>query len=134
MLEHYADLANAALLGGLLFFPSVVAPSVFTALPEEQAGVFLRSMFPKYYVFLIIGSVVCAALYAPSNPMGGGVCIVIALSTLWVRQSLVPRINRYREDQLQGDALAGTRFNRLHRLSVVINMVQIVALLGLLFT
>ena len=42
------------------------------------------------------------------------------------RQGLMPRINRNRDRSLEGDAAAGVRFNRLHRLSVWINAVQIV--------
>ena len=44
------DIAQALvllLLGGMLFFPSVVAPVVFASLPEAQAGAFLRAMFPR---------------------------------------------------------------------------------------
>ena len=57
---------------------------------------------------------------------------MVALSTLWVRQSLVPRINALRDAELGGDDAAGARFARLHRLSVVINMIQLAALLFLL--
>ena len=52
------------LLGAMLFFPSVVAPVVFTSLPETQAGLFLRAMFPRYYGFMIVLSLVSAALFA----------------------------------------------------------------------
>ena len=45
MLE-FANALVLMLLGAMLFFPSVVAPVVFSSLPEAQAGVFLRSMFP----------------------------------------------------------------------------------------
>jgi hypothetical protein len=38
----------------------------------------------------------------------------------------MPRINRDRDRSLAGDAAAGARFARLHRLSVWINAAQIV--------
>ena len=44
------DIAQALvllLLGGMLCFPSVVAPVVFASLPEAQAGAVLRAMFPR---------------------------------------------------------------------------------------
>jgi hypothetical protein len=50
-----------------------------------------------------------------------------------VRQVLVPRINQLRDAELGGDADAGQQFARLHRWSVGINMVQLLALLILLF-
>ena len=64
------DIAQALvllLLGGMLFFPSVVAPVVFASLPEAQAGAFLRAMFPRYYVFMIILSLAAAVMYQLSR-------------------------------------------------------------------
>jgi len=133
------ELANAVvllLLGGMLFFPIVVAPIVFTSLPEVEAGRFLRSMFPRYYLFMITLSALAFALYQVGVGLvlsvPATVCFGVALSTLWVRQSLVPRINDARDAQLAGDATAGTRFDRGHKLSVTINMLQLVGLLVIL--
>ena len=133
------ELANAVvllLLGGMLFFPIVVAPIVFTSLPEVEAGHFLRSMFPRYYLFMITLSELAFALYQVGVGLvlsvPATVCFGVALSTLWVRQSLVPRINDARDAQLSGDDTAGTRFDRGHKLSVTINMLQLVGLLVIL--
>jgi hypothetical protein len=133
------ELANAVvllLLGGILFFPIVVAPIVFTSLPEVEAGRFLRSMFPRYYLFMITLSALAFALYQVGVGLvlsvPATVCFGVALSTLWVRQSLVPRINDARDAQLSGDATAGSRFDRGHKLSVTINMLQLVGLLVIL--
>ena len=62
MLE-FANALVLMLLGAMLFFPSVVAPVVFTSLPEAQAGAFLRSMFPRYYAFMIALSLIAALLF-----------------------------------------------------------------------
>ena len=122
----------AGTLGAMLFFAIGVAPIVFQALPAEQAGLFLRKLFPRYYLSLIIGSTAGGALWLAIQPLAAGVCLLIALSTLWIRQWLVPRINALRDRELSGDVSAGEEFARLHRLSVAINMVQLVALLGIL--
>lgn len=134
------ELANAMvllLLGGMLFFPIVVAPIVFTSLPELEAGQFLRSMFPRYYLFIIFFSALTFGLYqsaaGPAVNVAAAVCLSVALSTLWVRQSLVPRINEARDAQLAGDAGAAATFDRGHKLSVAINMLQLVGLIGILF-
>lgn len=134
------ELANATvllLLGGMLFFPIVVAPIVFTSLPEADAGHFLRSMFPRYYLFMVVLSAVGFALYQGEAGLemnlSATVCLLIVLSTLWVRQSLVPRINDARDAQLAGDAAAGTQFDRGHKLSVAINMLQMIGLVAILF-
>lgn len=134
------ELANAMvllLLGGMIFFPSVVAPIVFTSLPEVEAGQFLRSMFPRYYLFMIFFSALAFGLYqsAAGSAVNSSaiVCLLVAISTLWVRQSLVPRINDARDAQLAGDAGAGAQFDRGHKLSVIINMFQLVGLVAILF-
>ena len=122
----------AATLGAMLFFAVGVAPTVFQALPTEEAGLFLRKLFPRYYLALIVGSGVAGGLWISSAPMAAAVCWMIALSTLWIRQSLVPRINQLRDAELAGDAAAGARFATLHRVSVIINMVQLRTLVFLL--
>ena len=131
-METFALYVVAATLGAMLFFAVGVAPPVFQALPIEQAGLFLRKLFPRYYLALIMGSGVAGCLWIKSAPFAAAVCWLIALSTLWIRQSLVPRINQLRDAEIAGDAAAGTRFATLHRVSVIINMVQLLALVVLL--
>ena len=134
------EVANALvlmLLGAMLFFPAVVAPVVFTSLPEAQAGAFLRSMFPRYYAFMIALSLIAALLFLvvsdESAYQAATVCLFVGVSTLWVRQWLLPRINMARDAQLAGDVEAGRRFDRDHKLSVGVNMLQLVLLLGIQF-
>ena len=134
------ETANAVvlmLLGAMLFFPSVVAPVVFTSLPDAQAGAFLRSMFPRYYSFMIALSLIAALLFLVANDesayQAAVVCLFVGVSTLWVRQWLLPRINAARDAQLAGDAEAGRRFDRDHKLSVGINLLQLALLAGVQF-
>ena len=136
MLE-FANALVLMLLGAMLFFPSVVAPVVFTSLPEAQAGAFLRSMFPRYYAFMIALSLIAAVLFLAvsdeSAYQAAIVCVFVGVSTLWVRQWLLPRINTARDAQLAGDIKAGRRFDREHKLSVGINLLQLVLLVGIQF-
>ena len=131
-METFALYVVAATLGAMLFFAVGVAPTVFQVLPIEEAGLFLRKLFPRYYLALIVGSGVAGGLWISSAPLAAAGCWLIALSTLWIRQSLVPRINQLRDAELAGDAAAGARFAKLHRVSVIINMVQLLALVALL--
>ena len=136
MLE-FANALVLMLLGAMLFFPSVVAPVVFTSLPEAQAGAFLRSMFPRYYAFMIALSLIAALLFLVGSNQSAFlatlVCLFVGVSTLWVRQWLLPRINVARDAQLAGNVEAGRRFDRDLKLSVGINMVQLVLLVGIQF-
>ena len=131
-METIALYVVAATLGSMVFFAAGIAPTVFQSLPEAEAGQFLRRLFPRYYLALILGSGIAGLCFAMTSPLPAAICLIIAGSTAWVRQVLVPRINQLRDAELSGDADAGQQFARLHRWSVGINMVQLLALLTLL--
>ena len=118
----------AFLLGGMIFFPTVVAPTIFKSLDIMQAGLFLRKLFPSYYVFIIVVSGFAAILDDFKNPVFF-ICIVILLSTLIIRQILMPRINIWRDAELAGDGTAGHKFKIAHRLTVVLNIGQMIGLI-----
>jgi len=134
---HWFDtpslLLISTLFGGMVFFPSIVAPVVFRSLDAAGARTFLRALFPRYYAFIIILSVASVVPLAASLRWREGVWMVlVALSTLWVRQVLMPRINDARDASLEGDEEAKERFERGHKLSVRINMVQMVGVLAVI--
>ncbi len=131
-METAAIVSISATLGTMLFFAIAIAPAVFQALPADQAGLFLRRLFPRYYAALIFGSSTAGLLLLTEHPLAAGLCALIATSTLWVRQILVPQINELRDQELAGDPLAGAHFARWHRVSVAINLLQILAMAFLL--
>ena len=118
MLTHLSDLIVAANVGIMLFFSVAVAPTIFVVLPQEWASAYVRSFFPKYYLFLGLTTAAAAALSAtPSMRIGLAVCaFLFFFSRFW----LTPRVNRARDDkQVQ-------TFKTLHFLSVALNMLQLV--------
>ncbi len=121
------------LIGSMLFFAAVVAPTVFRTLPAEHAGPFLRRLFPRYYAwgFVVAALATLLAALAGAAPAAIVVAALIALGFGVARQLLLPRINRARDAELAGDAAAGRRFARLHRLSVLLNLAQLLAAIGL---
>lgn len=124
-LINLATVTSGILFGAMVFFPSVVAPNVFKALSEDDGGAFLRRLFPSYYVFIIVFSALTAALsYTQPIVAIGFACV--AISTLMVRQLLVPKLNAWRDEGKAGDAAALKRFDSGHRLSVIINLLQMV--------
>jgi len=94
-------------------------------------------MFPRYYAFMIALSLIAALLFLAANDetayQAAIVCLFLGVSTLWVRQWLLPRINAARDAQLAGDTEAGRRFDRDHKLSVGINLLQLVLLAAIQF-
>ena len=118
-----------ALAGSMIFFGAVVAPLVFRVLPADAAGSFLRAFFPNYYLWGLIVALIAALVGAFVDPTSLLLCIVVAALFIYVRQSLMPKINQARDASLAGDAAAKGRFERLHRASVAINLAQLVVLL-----
>ena len=118
-LQLWAQLATALVLGGMVFFAFVFAPLVFTKLPGKTAGGSIRDVFPVYYVTFAAVSLIAAALAAPR--IDAAVLAVVGVLFLLARYWLMPKINTARD---RGD---DPRFNGLHRLSVVINAAQMIA-------
>ena len=120
----------ATCFGGMVFFPSVVAPIVFRVLDDRAGRVFLRTLFPRYYLFIIVLSALGAGGLVAAGAIPEAVALgVIVLSTGWVRQSLVPKMNAARDASLDGDPKQKARFGRLHGISMSINAVQMLAIL-----
>lgn len=114
-----------AVAGGILLFASVVAPVTFVALDATAGQRFLRRVFPRYYLFLIVASAIGTATIVFKHPRLGMLMAAIALSTVAVRQLVMPAINAARDAELAGDAAAGRRFRLLHRAAVIVNVVQL---------
>jgi hypothetical protein len=127
MVNMFAAFAVALLLGGMVFFAAVMAPLVFTQLPAEQAGRFIRAVFPFYYLYVFATAAGGAIALAWNHPTVAIALAVIALVTVWLRQGLMQRINVLSDAARAGDGLARARFNRAHRLSVFVNAAQIIA-------
>jgi hypothetical protein len=96
----FAALLAAASLGATLFFSAVIAPSVFQALDEKQAGQFLRLTFPKY--FAVNGFIALLAALAAFQPVASGVLLVCAVAMFAVRQFAIPVINEARDAAVAG--------------------------------
>jgi hypothetical protein len=127
VLSGIALFCVACLFGGMVFFAAVVAPTVFRTLPAEWSGRFVRAIFPLYYAFMIGTAAAGAVAMFPLSKPGSGILAVVAGMTLWLRQGLMPQINAASDRAQAGDAEAAKLFNRLHRLSVIANILQLVA-------
>lgn len=120
-----------ALIGSMLFFAAGVAPTVFRALPAEQAGKFLRAFFPVYYLWGLVLSLIAAVVAQTASPLAALGCAGVAMLFVYTRQILLPQINRARDDDLAGAGEAAQRFKHLHLRSVLINLIQLLLLAGI---
>jgi hypothetical protein len=122
LIEQIAALVTAFVFGGMALFSFGFAAILFSALEPAVARLALRKTFPFFYLFVIITSIVCALLWISSDVVSAFIMGFIAITTVWVRQSLMPAINT------ATDAGARTRFNWMHTLSVLVTLVHIVLL------
>jgi len=113
-------LITAAILSFMIFFPVVVATSVFKVLDENQSSKFLRIFFPKYYLFGLVLSLtgLIIAIFDKNN-MSLIIFLLIIIGFLFSRQFLMPIINKAKDNNNE------KKFNILHRVSVLINFIQI---------
>jgi hypothetical protein len=126
MISIAALLATSLLFGGMTLYSFGFAPLVFSALPADVAGKLLRRAFPHYYLFVLVTAAAAGLLLWPRDPLASGLMAATALVAIIARQVLMPAINAAR------DTGAKSRFDRLHGLSVAINMLQLAAVVVVL--
>jgi hypothetical protein len=127
MIEFAALLLVSTLFGGMMLYSFGFAPMVFSALPAEDAGRFIRAAFPWYYLFVIATAGAGGAILLLSNSRSGALALAIAAAAIYARQVLMPLINAARDEQLRGSIDATRRFGRLHGISIALNFVQLIA-------
>ena len=120
-------LLASATLSFMIFFPLVVATSVFKVLDEKQSSKFLRIFFPKYYLYGFVLSLVGVILSIYfDNKLSILIYSIIMVGFIFSRQILTPMINKAK------DLNNEKKFNKLHKLSVFINFLQIIGCIILL--
>ena len=116
MISTLAVLSTALLFGGMTLYSFGFAAFLFKTLPAKTAGEALRRAFPWFYGFVIATSTAAALLWWPQNAVYAAVMAAVAVTTVPVRQLLMPAINR------ATDAGLRQRFKWLHGLSVAVTV------------
>ena len=121
MTLSFAVLTTALLFGGMTLYSFGFAAFLFKALPAPAAGAALRKAFPWFYLFVIATAALAAVLWWPHDTAAAALLAAVAVSTVPVRQWLMPAINR------ATDAGQRQRFKWLHGLSVLVTLGHIAA-------
>ena len=135
IIDAAALTAAAVVFGGMVFFAFVYAPLVFIKLGTETGGRFIREVFPVYYVAMGATSIAAAVLLAFASAARGVDALAMAcigIVFFLARFAMLAIINRNREAGLAGDIAAKKRFDALHRVSVIVNLAQMLAVLAVL--
>lgn len=134
-------------LGAMAFFSIFVAPAAFSVLDRESAGRLVTTVFPRYYAFgATLGVVALAAVVGQLLATGGrqaawwtlGLLLLMLGLTFYAILVLEPHIQQTRLALRSAGIAPGSgapeaqAFARLHRLSVVLNGVTLLAGLALI--
>ena len=115
------------LVGSLMFFSIVVAPNVFTSLDQKSARKFIRSIFPKLYLYSFFISIIIALLVIYHETIYGLIFLIVSFGFLFSKIFLVKWINDV-SDVKQKTSQQIKKFKILHSLSVLIFITQIVCI------
>lgn len=124
-LNEWIKFAIAFHLGSLIFFSAIIAPTTFITLKESDARKFVRSVFPKLYLWSIILNAfifILIILYLNFHLLSLFSGLVL-LGYIFSRQVLMPKINQS-SDQKKNIDSNNKRFRNLHNFSVLIFICQ----------
>jgi len=127
-MENLIQNILAISLGMMFFFSFVLAPMIFRILDAENAGKFVRKIFPYYYsvnlIFLIIAIVLFIII--ASIDISFYITLALAISFIFAQFVLMPVINKLKDNKEE------KKFKYAHAASVFINFVQMIGLIYLL--
>lgn len=123
-------------VGAVVFFSFIVAPGVFGALPTQEAGRVIGTIFPRYYQFGIVAGLLTVATALALQWLNNGdwrlsiglTSVMLAL-TLYAGIVVQPRAAELRPMRYDPatEATAKPEFDRLHRLAVILNSIVLFA-------
>ena len=132
MIIYSLNFLLAVLIGSMTFFMAVVSPSVFATLSTNASSKLLRTIFPRMFLFGFIIAILCLVLcYISSNILNSILLIIVAMSFIINRNYLTPKINDFRDKELEGDKKASSSFKYMHLLSVLLFILNFIILIGI---
>ena len=115
-------------LGMMIFFSFVLAPMIFKILDAENAGKFVRKIFPYYYFVNLIFLSIAVILFIIISSLGLSfyITLSLAISFIFAQFILMPIINKFKDNNEE------KKFKYAHGTSVLINFIQMIGLIYLL--
>ena len=115
-------------LGMMIFFSFVLAPIIFKILDAENAGKFVRKIFPYYYFVNLIFLSIAVILFVIISSLGLSfyITLSLAISFVFAQFILMPIINKFKDNNEE------KKFKYAHGTSVLINFIQMIGLIYLL--
>ena len=121
-------LIYSLIIGFMIFFMSVVTPSVFKTLDETNSRNFLRFIFPRMFLYGFILSFVALLLsiYIRDHFL---ILISVFVSVLFLINTYIitPKINFHRDQFNDGKVESEKVFKKYHLISVIIFLIQLIS-------
>ena len=132
MIIYTFNFLLAVLIGSMIFFMAVVSPSIFATLSTNASSKLLRTIFPRMFLFGFIIAILSLILsYISDSILNSILLIIVAMSFIINRNYLTPKINDFRDKELEGDKKASSSFKYMHLLSVLLFVLNFIILIGI---
>ena len=133
MIIYILNFLLSILIGSMIFFMAIVSPSVFATLSTNASSKFLRTIFPRMFLFGFIISIVSLIFtFISGNVLNSILLIIIVISFIINRNYLTPKINNFRDRELEGDEKASSSFKKMHFSSVLLFMLNFILLVSII--
>ena len=128
MIFNISLYVTSIILGIMIFFSFVVAPVAFSSLNKESYSVFIRKIFPYYYLINLVLSVVVILIFIYLDIFEIKFYLISLTAILFFISNylLMPLINKFSDQNLQ------QKFKYSHLLSVILNFIQMFCLIFIL--
>ena len=120
-MENLIQKIFAISLGMMIFFSFVLAPMIFKILDAENAGKFVRKIFPYYYFVNLIFLSIAVILFVIISSLGLSfyITLSLAISFIFAQFILMPIINKFKDNNEE------KKFKYAHGTSVLINFIPV---------
>ena len=115
-------LFSGLIIGVIIFQSLVIAPTVFKVLEVDKAGIFLRKIFPRFFILIMVCSVLMLILVSLSGSSDKTRFILPAANLVFsgVSYLVIPATNRAKDDGEE------KKFKILHSLTVALTLLILI--------
>ena len=127
MFDSISIFISGLISGMILFQTSVIAPSVFKTLSEEGASPFLRSIFPKLFLIILVLGAFQSVISVIQASITLTIIGFITFISMLIAYLIVPATNKARDENDEKS------FKRLHLTSVILTVIVLLANIAVIF-
>ena len=118
----YLIFVAGIICGVVLFQSSIIAPTVFRVLDLEDAGAFLRKVFPRFFTLIMACSLLMLVLVVLSDSSDKSRFMLPVANLVFsgVSYLVIPATNRAKDDGEE------KKFKALHSLTVALTLLMLI--------